>query len=97
MHKAGIQVYADVIINHLCGADATERITVRRVDPDNRLQFTSDRFEIEAYTNLNFREESSIQILYGITAVLAAWIARKIWMKKAFSVFRMNMAKAGRM
>lgn len=54
LHEAGIQVYADVIINHLCGADATERVTVRRVDPDNRLQFTSDRFEIEAYTKFEF-------------------------------------------
>lgn len=53
-HKAGIQVYADIIINHLCGADHTERVTVRKVNPDNRLEFISEPFEIEAYTKFDF-------------------------------------------
>ncbi|RXK81309.1 alpha-amylase [Filimonas effusa] len=53
-HKLGMQVYADIIINHLCGADATERVPVRKVNPENRLEFISDTFDIEAYTKFTF-------------------------------------------
>jgi alpha-amylase len=36
------------------GADETEKIWVRRVNEDNRLEFESDPFEIEAYTKFTF-------------------------------------------
>lgn len=54
LHQTGMQVYADIIVNHLCGADGTERVTVRKVNPDHRQEFISDRFEIEAYTKFTF-------------------------------------------
>lgn len=53
-HQQGIQVYADIVLNHKAGADETERVTVRRVNPDNRNEFTSEPFEIEAYTKFTF-------------------------------------------
>ncbi|WP_295121084.1 alpha-amylase [uncultured Chitinophaga sp.] len=53
-HASGIQVYADIVLNHKAGADETERITVRRVNPDNRQEFISEPFEIDAYTKFTF-------------------------------------------
>lgn len=53
-HKAGMQVYADVILNHLCGADATEKIQVKKVNPDNRNEFISDVETIEADLKFEF-------------------------------------------
>lgn len=50
----GLRVYVDVVLNHMGGADETERIRVRKVDPDNRLVFTSEPMEIEAYTKFTF-------------------------------------------
>ncbi|HUP13644.1 MAG TPA: alpha-amylase [Niastella sp.] len=54
LHNKGIQVYADIVLNHMGGADETERISVLRVDPENRNQFTSEPFDIEAYTKFTF-------------------------------------------
>ncbi len=36
------------------GADEIERIQVRRVDPENRNEFTSEPFEIDAFTKFTF-------------------------------------------
>ncbi len=54
LHDAGIKVYVDVVLNHMGGADETEKVMVRRVNPDNRNEFVSDPFEIEAYTKFTF-------------------------------------------
>ena len=48
--NAGIQVYADIVLNHLGGADEKEAVIVRKVNPENRNEFISEPFEIEAYT-----------------------------------------------
>lgn len=53
-HQSGIQVYADIVLNHKAGADGTEKMTVRRVNPDNRTEFISEPFGIEAYTKFTF-------------------------------------------
>lgn len=53
-HKAGLQVYADIVVNHMSGADEKEKITVRKVDPENRNEFISDPYEIEGYTKFTF-------------------------------------------
>jgi alpha-amylase len=50
LQAAGVQVYVDIVLNHLAGADETERIKVMRVNPDNRNEFTSEPFDIDAYT-----------------------------------------------
>ena len=55
LHEHNILVYADVVLNHKGGADETESIQVRKVDPDNRNKFTSAPFTIEAHTKFNFK------------------------------------------
>ena len=54
MHDAGIRVIVDVVLNHMGGADETEKVMVRKVDPENRNEFISEPFEIEAYTKFTF-------------------------------------------
>ncbi len=54
LQAAGIAVYVDVVLNHMGGADETEKVIVRRVDPQDRNQFISEPFEIEAYTKFTF-------------------------------------------
>ena len=54
LHNKGIGVYADIILNHMGGADEIERVWVRRVNEDNRNQFESDPFEIDTYTKFTF-------------------------------------------
>lgn len=50
VQATGIQVYADIVVNHLAGADEPETIMARKVDPENRNEFISDAYDIEAYT-----------------------------------------------
>ncbi|UKT64822.1 alpha-amylase [Pedobacter mucosus] len=54
LHNQGIGVLADAVFNHKAGGDEVEKIKVRTVNPDNRNEFTSDVFEIEAWTKFNF-------------------------------------------
>lgn len=53
-HNAGLKVYADIVLNHLSGGDEIEKIPVKRVNPDNRNEFISDIFEIDAYTKFTY-------------------------------------------
>ena len=53
-HQAGLQIYVDVVLNHKGGADEAECIKVRKVNPDNRNEFISEPFDIEAYTRFTF-------------------------------------------
>lgn len=50
----GIVVIADVVLNHKAGGDELEQVQVRTVDPENRLEFTSEVFEIAAWTKFTF-------------------------------------------
>ena len=52
--EAGLEVYVDVVLNHMGGAEETERIRVRKVDPTNRTKFISGEIEVEAYTKFDF-------------------------------------------
>jgi alpha-amylase len=54
VHDAGMQVYVDIVLNHKAGADEPELIKVRKVDPEDRTKFTSEPFDIEAYTKFTF-------------------------------------------
>jgi alpha-amylase len=54
VHDAGMQVYVDIVLNHKAGADEAELIKVRKVDPENRNEFISEPFDIEAYTKFTF-------------------------------------------
>ena len=49
-HSKGLQVYTDIVVNHLAGADEPEKIKARKVDPENRNEFISEPYDIEAYT-----------------------------------------------
>ncbi len=49
-----IMVLADVVFNHKAGGDELEKIPVKRVSPDNRNEYISDVFEIEAWTKFTF-------------------------------------------
>lgn len=53
-HAAGMQVYADIVLNHKIGADSTESVTAVRVDPDNRNQEYFDDINIDAWTVFDF-------------------------------------------
>lgn len=52
--KNKIAVIADVVFNHKAGGDELETVMVRSVDPQNRLEFTSGPFEIQAWTKFTF-------------------------------------------
>lgn len=52
--KMGIEVYADIVLNHMGGAEETETFLAKKVDPDNRLHFISKELEVEAYTRFLF-------------------------------------------
>jgi alpha-amylase len=51
---AGMQVYIDVVLNHMGGAEEIEKIKVKKVDENNRMKFISDEIEIEAHTKFTF-------------------------------------------
>jgi alpha-amylase len=54
LHDKGIGVYADIILNHMGGADETEKVWVRKVNEDDRNKFESDPIEIDAFTKFTF-------------------------------------------
>lgn len=54
LHENRIQVYCDTVINHKASADETEVFRVVQVDPENRKQIISDKFDIEGWTKFNF-------------------------------------------
>jgi alpha-amylase len=54
LQEEGILVLADVVFNHKAGADELEKVPVRRVNADNRNEYTSEVFEIEAWTKFTF-------------------------------------------
>ncbi|MBD1393053.1 alpha-amylase [Mucilaginibacter glaciei] len=51
---AGLSVYADIVLNHMGGAEEAEKFMVRKVNPDNRNEFISDPYEIESFTKFTF-------------------------------------------
>lgn len=54
LQENGIVAIADVVLNHKAGGDELEQVAVRSVYPENRLAFSSDVFEIEAWTKFTF-------------------------------------------
>lgn len=53
-HKAGIQVYADIVLNHRMGADETEEITVHEVDEEDRYTSIAEPMKVSALTKFTF-------------------------------------------
>ena len=52
--EAGLQVYADVVLNHKAGADAKEKVTAVRVARDDRNREIGADVEIEAWTRFTY-------------------------------------------
>lgn len=53
-HKKGIQVLADIVLNHKNGADETEKIAVQKVNADNRNENEGEPTTIDAWTKFTF-------------------------------------------
>lgn len=54
LHDEGVQVYADIVLDHKMGADGTEEVKAREVDPENRRIVGDEVKEIAAWTLFNF-------------------------------------------
>ena len=54
--QAGLQVYADVVLNHRDGGDETEKVQAIPVDWDNRNHEVGGYREIKIYTKFNFSQ-----------------------------------------
>ncbi|MDL2237082.1 alpha-amylase [Christensenellaceae bacterium OttesenSCG-928-K19] len=54
LHEQGIQVYADIVLDHKMGADEPEMVKAKEVNPENRNEDESGRLEIEAWTHFTF-------------------------------------------
>jgi alpha-amylase len=54
VHDAGMQVYADVVLNHKAGADDTQWVKAVRVHQDNRNFHYGDEIWIETWTHFHF-------------------------------------------
>lgn len=54
LHKVGIKVYADFVMNHKAGADYSETFMAVQVDENDRTKNISDPHNIEAWTGFDF-------------------------------------------
>lgn len=54
IHGRGMQVYADVVLNHKAGADGVEKFMAVEVDTNDRTKDIGESHEIEAWTNFQF-------------------------------------------
>jgi alpha-amylase len=54
LRTAGMQVYADVVLNHRCGADAKERVSVVPIHFHDRTQIVADPFEADIWSRFDF-------------------------------------------
>ena len=56
LQAAKVQVYADIVVNHMGGGDETEVIKVVKVDGENRNEGIGEAYDIEAFTKFTFPE-----------------------------------------
>ena len=54
VHSKGINVYADVVLNHKIGADEVEKVTAEEFNANSRNQMISDEKVIGAWTKFTF-------------------------------------------
>ncbi|MDB5245878.1 MAG: alpha-amylase [Segetibacter sp.] len=54
LHDHKIQVYVDIVVNHMGGGDETEIVKVVKVNAENRHEAISEPYEIEAFTKFIF-------------------------------------------
>lgn len=53
-HKKGIQVLADIVLNHKNGADETEKVPVHKVNIHNRNEKVDEPMEVDCWTKFYF-------------------------------------------
>ena len=53
-HDAGLEVYADIVLNHRAGADETEEVTAIEVNKNDRNVPDSEPYKIRTWTKFNF-------------------------------------------
>ena len=53
-HKAGIRVFADIVLNHRMGGDETEDVVAVSDDPENRNEQIEDEKVIRVWSKFNF-------------------------------------------
>ncbi len=53
-HNLGLKVYADVVLNHMAGADRPEKFKAIKVDSNDRTNEVSEEMEIEGWTGFDF-------------------------------------------
>lgn len=54
LHRNGISVYLDAVMNHKTAADHTEKCMARLVNPEDRDEPLCEPFEIESWTGFDF-------------------------------------------
>jgi alpha-amylase len=54
VHKAGMKLYVDVVLNHKGGGDETEKFMAIEVDEQDRTNVIGEPVEIEAFTKFTF-------------------------------------------
>lgn len=54
LQTEGIEILADMVLNHRMGADSSEKVLAQKVDSQNRNSRQYDLYEIEAYTCFRF-------------------------------------------
>lgn len=58
LHDKEIEVYADIVLDHKMGADATELIEAESVDARDRMKVTQGEHLIEAWTKFTFPQRN---------------------------------------
>lgn len=71
--RAGMQVYADVVLNHRCGGDGTEDVQAVEVDQSDRTKPASAPYQIKAWTRFDFpgRGETHSSFKFNATCFTA--------------------------
>lgn len=54
LHKEGIKVLADAVLNHKMGADEKELVRAREVDPQDRTKISEQEEALDAFTKFTF-------------------------------------------
>ncbi len=54
LHDEGIQVYADIVLNHRMGGDETEEVFAVSDSPENRLEQIGDTQKVKVWSKFNF-------------------------------------------
>lgn len=53
-HEVGLEVYADIVLNHRAGADETEEVTAVEVDKTDRTKPNSAPYQMHSWTKFTF-------------------------------------------